>query len=90
MLVMSLSVANITAFAAEENGFTYNVLDDGTVEITRYTGTDAQITIPSEIDGKSVTSIGDQAFISCTEITSVVIPEGVKKSGDMLLQVVTV
>ena len=42
--------------------YEYDILDDGTVEITSYNGEDENVTIPSEIDGKKVTSIGYGAF----------------------------
>ena len=55
------------------------------IEITGYDisnsdcGTD--VVIPAEIDGKPVTSIGDNAFY-VNELTSVVIPGSVKTIGD--------
>lgn len=48
----------ITASAAEVSGdYNYVVQDDGTVEITRYTGEGGDVTIPGTIDGNSVTSM---------------------------------
>ena len=35
--------------------------------------------VPAEIDGKKVTAIGSYAFDSCTELKSVVLPEGLQK-----------
>ena len=40
------------------------------------------VTIPDTIDGKTVTSIGDSAFRSCTNLTSRTIPSGVTSIGD--------
>ena len=58
--------------------FEYDVLDDGTVEITKYIDREAEkVDIPAEIDGKSVTRIGDSAFKYCTSLTSVTIPDSV-------------
>ena len=73
---------------AIKNGFTdeacllTNELDDGTLEITKYVGNSATYVIPSEIDGKKVTQIGSYAFSSCTELTSVTIPDGVTSIGN--------
>ena len=60
----------------------YEVLDDGTVSITRYTGSEAQVTIPSEIDGKTVTAIGYGAFYRYSSLTNVTIPDSVITIGD--------
>ena len=66
--------------------FEFEISDDGTAAITKYKGSDAEVTIPSEIDGKSVTSIGeetimyiggDYAFSCCESLTSVTIPDSV-------------
>lgn len=40
-------------------GIGYSQLEDGTLEITSYTGASAELVIPSEIDGGKVTAIGE-------------------------------
>ncbi|MGN0623313.1 MAG: leucine-rich repeat domain-containing protein, partial [Oscillospiraceae bacterium] len=67
----------ITASAETYGDFEYTVLDDGTVEISDYNGSDTSITIPSSIKGKSVSTIGSFAFLDCTEIKSITIPDSV-------------
>ena len=70
-------------YYAAKNGFSdedciiTNELSDGTLEISNYAGNSATYEIPGEIDGKKVVRIGDSAFIDCTELTSVTIPDGV-------------
>ena len=70
-------------YYATKNGFSdedcllTNELDDGTLEISNYAGNSATYEIPGEIDGKKVVRIGDNAFIDCTELTSVTIPDSV-------------
>ena len=54
----------------------YRTYVDGGVVITGYWGSDTDIVIPAEIYGDPVVGIGDFAF-SYSELTSVVIPEGV-------------
>ncbi len=62
--------------------YTYEVLSDGTAEITRYKGSDTEHTIPSTIDGYDVTSIGVQAFYYCKSLESITIPGGVTSIGN--------
>lgn len=45
--------------------------------ISGYSGSDAEVVIPSTIDGESVTSIDTYAFVMADDVTSVVIPETV-------------
>lgn len=61
----------------------YKYLDDGTIEITSCSDRNAtSIDIPSEINGKSVTRIGTDAFSNCYNLTSINIPYGVTSIGD--------
>lgn len=53
---------------------------DGYIIITRYTGTETELTLPSEIGGLPVCEIGDYAFKDCS-VVSVTIPSSVKKIG---------
>lgn len=65
--------------------FTYTVNDDcQTVTITGFTGeAEGDLVIPSEIDGYTVTKIGDEAFLKCTGFTgSLTIPESIETIGD--------
>src|SRR5699024_3183648 len=59
-----------------ESDYEWSDNPDGTVTITRYTGTDTDITIPDTLDEKTVTEIGVRAFES-KGLTSVVIPQSV-------------
>ena len=58
---------------------TYADNGDGTATITGLTGVGDELIIPSTVDGLKVTTIGKSAFRYNTELTSVVIPEGVTK-----------
>ena len=72
---------------ADEDVFTsgdyqYCILEDGTAEITRYSGEDSVLKIPNTLDGKTVTSIGDGAFAECSSLTSIELPDSVTSIGD--------
>ena len=63
--------------------YTYEVSSDNKVTITGCNkSANGAITIPSEIDGKPVTSIGYEAFYKCTGLTSITIPNSVTSIGD--------
>jgi hypothetical protein len=51
------------------------------VTISRYTGPGGEVTIPKMIDGIPVTAVGNYAFMSCTGLTSVAIPNSVTSIG---------
>ncbi len=59
--------------------YTYVTLDDGTIEIRSYTGHRRYITVPEYIEGKLVTSIGDEAFLNETKLRLIKLPQGIKK-----------
>ena len=71
--VVSERVADV-ASAETYGDFQYSVLDDGTVEITKYIGSAEKVDIPEKIDGKSVTSIGSSVFRGCKRLSSITIP----------------
>lgn len=61
--------------------FTYTVYGNS-ITITDYPiSATGVVEIPSTIDGKSVTKIGDSAFAGCVSIVSVDIPAGVTSIG---------
>ena len=74
---------SMTAQAEErtDDGFYYEENKDGGITITGYTGDETELVIPGEIDGKGVTSIGDNAFRDCSSLTSIKIPAGVTSIG---------
>lgn len=75
------AIVPFTASAATSGAFEYKVLN-GTAEITAYNGSATELTIPSELGGCEVTSIGKNAFKNNTSIKNLTIPDSVKKIGD--------
>lgn len=89
MLMTMLCIAPYTASAADEEktvftsgDYQYSLLDDGSAEIVKYTGTSSDLQIPAELDGKKVTSIGVRAFQKSKTLTAVTIPSGVTTLGE--------
>ncbi len=64
-------------------GLAYNLLDDGTYEVSVGDATDVEhIVIPSTHEGEPVTRIGDHAFFACTSLKSITIPSSVTNIGE--------
>ena len=82
------TIENISAYSKQlvnEDGFEYEINDDGTVIIVGYLGYEenkTEISIPNEIDGKSVISIGDGAFGGYSNLKEINIPKSVTSIGD--------
>jgi len=64
------------------SAFEYTVVDESTVTITNYIGEDTEVVIPSIIEGLPVTAIGESAFSTCINVTSVVVPDCVIRIED--------
>ncbi len=52
------------------------------ITITKYTGTDAVVSIPGKIENLPVAVIGNSTFSGCANLTSVIIPDSVTSLGD--------
>ena len=65
--------------------FTYDVNEDGELEITGYQNANvtlANVTIPAEIDGRRIVGIGASAFANKMNIASVTFPETITYIAD--------
>ena len=79
------------ASAASSSDFTSgyylcSLQDDGTAMITGYTGEEAVLLLPAELEGVPVTAIGPSAFQTNLDLIDLVIPEGVISLGDYAFQ----
>lgn len=80
--ILPETTVSVSAETLTYEDFEYTVLDDGTLAIIYYFGNDTEVEIPSEIDGKKITTIEEGAFHFCDGITNVIIPETVTSIGD--------
>ncbi len=62
----------------EVSDFSWKEKTDGTIYITRYNGMDEVVVIPTEIEGKIVSSIGVRSFANNSDLKHVIIPEGIR------------
>lgn len=68
----------------DESLFTYTDNLDGTCTITQYIGSDKNVIVPKEIDGLTVTRIGDMAFVFL-HLSEFIIPNTVVSIGYLAL-----
>lgn len=84
--VLAACLTAPAAFAVETtpptSDYTYTITKNNTVTITGYTGSDTALTVPAMLDGSPVTEIAADAFAEQTNLTSVTLPDGLKKIAD--------
>jgi len=86
--VVFLLLIRTAAFAQTEGDFTVTLTRDNTgAIITKYNGSVTAVSIPATIQGMPVREIGEQAFARNSNITNIIIPEGVTSinSNDYIL-----
>ncbi len=65
---------------AVSGDFTYTVAG-GEATITAYSGNSSRVTVPSAVDGYTVTGIGDLAFSKKSSITEITLPDTLESIG---------
>ena len=58
----------------ETENYKFGVKIDGTLSISKYLGSDANVVVPENYNGKSITSIGSSAFEGKNRMKSVMLP----------------
>lgn len=61
--------------------FYYIIKSDDTAEIIGCETTSTELTVPEEIDGHTVSAIGDYGFAKCATLKSITIPKNIKTIG---------
>lgn len=87
MLICILSLLTECGKETEDdeqyNGnYEYEILEDDTVMILSYNGSEEQVFIPEKLEGKIVSAIGDKAFYSNGNVQEVLLPSGVVSIGE--------
>ena len=85
MTFAAMAVLCVVCAGAEEYSsglWRYTKQSDGTVYISAYSGFDSNLTVPSKIDGYTVTGIDDYAFSENRNITNVTLPKTIAVIGN--------
>jgi hypothetical protein len=69
--------SDITVTAEFESETSDYSFDEASGTLQKYYGEGGNVTIPSNINGVDVKSIGDEAFMYCDDLTGITVPEGV-------------
>ncbi len=85
LLLLPAVVQAQDAYSTNADGsiYTYSTNADGSANIVHYTGPPWVVTIPTNINGLTVTTIGEDAFFDCWQPDSVTIPDSVTSIGEL-------
>lgn len=82
ILISCIPAGGIFASAEEaQSDYKYELLEDGSIKLTEYLGSETVVNLPSEIDCKTVTAISYTVFDN-NDITEVNIPETISEIDD--------
>ena len=84
LLILTFTVNAFGAPSVVSGDYKYVVQDDDTVKIIAYLGKETTVNIPSEIDGKTVSSLGFGLFSSSIKTHTVVVPDCVVSMDGVL------
>ena len=65
-----------------DGNWEYLTNEDGTITTSDYLGKLLRVSVPLQIDGKTVRSVGERTFEGCKDVISIVIPNGIKEIGN--------
>ena len=82
-MVWAANAQTVESQTNAESDFEYEELADDKAKITKYRGTETELNVPSEIDGLTVSCIDGEAFLNCSQLKSLTIPESVSNIGNI-------
>lgn len=65
-----------------DGNWEYLMNEDGTITTSDYLGKLLLVSVPLQIDGKTVRAVGERTFEGCKDIISIVVPNGIKEIGN--------
>lgn len=81
MLLSIFTTVPFTAGAVTSGDYEYKLLEDNTIAITRYNGSETDVIVPTEIDGYKVSTVGGGAYIN-NVFESITIPDGITRINE--------
>lgn len=89
-LGLAFLISNLSAAISETeqmDSFTdgyweYLIQEDGTAVIAKYKGHESEVSVPTELNGKTVTGIGNEAFYECDFMKNITLPDSIASIGD--------
>ena len=82
MMVIAFCLVAVQASAADASALSFTACEGGVMVSDCNESAKGEVKIPAEYNGSKVVKIGDNAFDNCVDITSVIVPEGVKVIGN--------
>lgn len=82
LLSAAMMIPAVPLPAAAEEAYSYTVLNDGTVSIVCNDKSIVDAVIPAEIDGYTVSALGEDCFNDCEALKTVTFPDSVVKLSD--------
>lgn len=81
LLLFLVPVIAVSADAATSGDFEYDT-DDGQAMVLAYIGDGGSVTVPATLGGCPVTEIAAEAFLDCTSVTKVTLPQSIIHIGE--------
>ncbi len=80
--ILLLINVKVNAEIIEDGDWRYSYSEEDGIIIFKYLGTDKVVEVPKYINGKSVQTIGGNAFENCNNVEKIILPENVTQLWD--------